>query len=289
MITFQAQGGLGNQLFQYAAARRLALRLGCQLVIDHHWFDHPRPGETPRPLELNRYPVAMRLATPSELLRWAPLRSRWARYLKPLLPMNLVREHGHGVNRNVLSAPPNSYLSGFWQSEAYFADIRNELLNELTPSAMPSEEDQQVINRINNSVAVSVHVRRGDYVTLKSASAYHGLCSLDYYRAAIQHLAERVNNPTLFIFSDDPEWTRSNLVSSFPTCYVEHNSAANAFQDLRLMSLCQHHIIANSSFSWWGAWLAERQDGVVVAPERWYAGDRPTPDLIPARWTRIPK
>ena len=287
MITFQAQGGLGNQLFQYAAARRLAIQHGCQLVVDHHWFDHPRPRETPRPLELNRYPVAMRLATPYELLRWTPLRSRWGRYLKPLMPMDLRREHGHGVNREVLSAPANSYLSGFWQSEAYFVDIREQLLQELTPIEHPGPKDLAVMDRMQLGESVCVHVRRGDYVSLASATAYHGLCSLDYYLKAIEYVAERVPSPTLFVFSDDPEWTKAHLKSPFPTHYVDHNPSEKAFQDLRLMSLCRHHIIANSSFSWWGAWLSAHLDGLVIAPERWYAVDRPTPDLIPARWTRL--
>lgn len=135
--------------------------------------------------------------------------------------------------------------------------------------------------------SVSVHVRRGDYVTLASASAYHGLCTLDYYHRAIRHVAERVANPTLFVFSDDPEWTKANLHSPFPTHYVDHNPAGKAFQDLRLMSLCRHHILANSSFSWWGAWLSRSNGGLVIAPERWYAVNRPTPDLIPARWIRM--
>jgi len=287
MIVLQAQGGLGNQLFQYAAARRLALQSQCALVVDHHWFDHPRPGETPRALELNRYQVVMRLGTPLELLRWAPLRSRWGRYLKPLLPMTLLREQGHGVNHKVLSASGNCYLSGFWQSEAYFADVRTQLLTELTPIATPGPEDLAMINRMQEGTPISVHVRRGDYVSLASASAYHGLCTLEYYRKAIAYMAERVQSPTLFIFSDDPDWTKAHLKSPFPTHYVDHNPPEKAFQDLRLMSLCRHHILANSSFSWWGAWLSRSADGLVIAPERWYAVDRPTPDLIPSRWIRM--
>lgn len=287
MITFQCQGGLGNQLFQYAAARRLAVRHGCPLVVDHHWFDHPRPGETSRPLELNRYPLAMRLATPYELLRWSPLRSRWGPYLKPFLPMNLVREQGHGLNPDVLSAPANSYLSGFWQSEAYFVDMREQLLQELTPIEPPGPNDLAMMDRMQRGESVSVHVRRGDYVTLISASAYHGLCTLDYYRKAIAYVGERVPSLILFVFSDDPEWTKAHLKSPFPTHYVDHNPSEDAFQDLRLMSLCRHHILANSSFSWWGAWLSTHTDGLVIAPERWYAVDRPTSDLIPARWTRL--
>lgn len=288
MIAFQAQGGLGNQLFQYATARRLALQNHCPLVLDHHWFDHPRRGETPRPLELNRYPVAMRLAKPFELLCWAPMRSRWRRYLKPLQPMNVVCEQGNGVNRNVLSAPSNSYLVGFWQSEAYFADIREQLLVDLTPLAPPGPEDRAMIALMQQGESVSVHVRRGDYVSLASASAYHGLCSLDYYRKAIAYVADRVRQPILFVFSDDPGWTKANLLSPYPTHYVDHNPSEKAFQDLRLMSMCRHHILANSSFSWWGAWLARDTGGMVIAPERWYAVGRPTPDLIPSRWICMP-
>ena len=291
MVVFYGQGGLGNQLFQYAAARRLSIRNNVPLVLDPYWFKHPKIGETQRSLQINRYPVVLRLATPLEQIQWSLMRVRMARYLKPLhcfLSMELVKEEGHSINQKVLNASGDTYLSGFWQSEAYFADIRKELLQDFTPCEMPTEEDQKVINQIKNSVAVSVHVRRGDYVTSKSNYEYHGVCSLNYYYAAIQHLTERVKNPTLFIFSDDPEWTRTNLGTAYPTVYVDHNNSDNAFQDLRLMSLCQHHIIANSSFSWWGAWLSENNDGIVIAPERWYAADRATPNLIPSRWTRIP-
>lgn len=286
MIVFYGQGGLGNQLFQYATARRLAVRHDCPAVLDSYWFGHSRPGETIRPLELVRYPVAMRVANESEQRRWKWMRGRLVRHLQPLLPLQLVREQGFGVHKAALTASRNSYLLGFWQSEVYFADIRGHLLKELTPIAPPAPADQAVIDLMGKGTAVSVHIRRGDYVTSQSASAFHGLCSMDYYRAAVQYVAERVENPTLFIFSDDPQWTRTNLSLPFPTHYVEHNQPADAFQDLRLMSLCRHHIIANSSFSWWGAWLSEQQ-GVVVAPARWYAADRPTPDLLPPHWVRI--
>lgn len=286
MIVFYGQGGLGNQLFQYAAARRLALRHNCPLVLDPYWFDHPLPGETPRPLELSRYAVELRIGSESEQQSWKWMRGRVGRYLRPLHPLHLVQEQGVSLNQAAMNAPINSYLLGFWQSESYFADIRSHLLRELTPTVPPASADEAVMSHMRSGTAVSVHVRRGDYVSLQSAAAFHGLCSLDYYRAAIQHVAERVENPVLFVFSDDPDWTRANLSSPFPTHYVDHNRPADAFQDLRLMSLCRHHIIANSSFSWWGAWLAEQQ-GVVVAPARWYAADRRTPDLLPARWTRI--
>jgi len=286
MIAFYGQGGLGNQLFQYATARSLALRHECPVVLDPYWFGNPLPGETPRPMELTRYAVVMRVASASEQRSWKWMRGRLTRHLRPLHPLHLVQEQGYGVQKAALTAQSNSYLMGFWQSEAYFDGIRSQLRVELTPKASPAPADKAVIDVMQSCTAVSVHIRRGDYVTLQAASAYHGVCSLSYYRAAIQYVAERIENPTLFVFSDDPAWARAHLTSPFATRYVDHNSPDDAFQDLRLMSLCRHHILANSSFSWWGAWLADQQ-GLVVAPARWYAADRPTPDLLPAHWARI--
>ena len=264
MIVFYGQGGLGNQLFQYAAARSLALAHGCPLVLDPYWFSHQLPGETRWPLQLTSYPLLMRMASEFEQNKWTWMRSRLARCLRPLLALNLVREEGYAVNEQALRAPINSYMVGYWQSEAYFAGIRSQLLEELSPTMPPGPGDLAMMNRMRTGTPVSLHVRRGDYVSLPSAAAYHGLCSLHYYRAAMAYVAERVADPVFFVFSDDPEWTRANLSSPYPTHYVDHNTPEDAFQDLRLMSICRHHIIANSSFSWWGAWLAPLQDGLVV-------------------------
>lgn len=287
MIAFYCQGGLGNQLFQYATARRLAMRHQEELVLDPHWFEHPREGETVRPLELMKYGIQLRIATAQEQRRWRPLRHRWAPYLGSLLPLLTIRERGVAYNQSVEAAPPDSYLFGFWQSEKYFKDIREDLLRELQPIAPPSARDVVVIDQMRECTAIGVHVRRGDYVTLNSAAAYHGVCSLDYYQRAITHVASRVDNPGLFIFSDDPDWTRENLRTPHRTHYIAHNAPQDAFQDVRLMSHCRHHVIANSSFSWWGAWLADAQNQIVVAPEKWFQADRPTPDLLPSHWTRL--
>jgi len=287
MIAFYCQGGLGNQLFQYAAARQLAARRDEELVLDPYWFEHPRASETARPLELLRYATRLRLARADEQLRWGLLRHRWAPYLGPFLPLRPIRERGVAYNAAVEKAPVNSYMFGFWQSEKYFKDIRRELLSEVQPIAPPSAADSSVQDQMAKHTAISVHVRRGDYVTLNSAAIYHGVCSLDYYQRAIDHVTRRVENPALFIFSDDPVWTRENLRTPHPTYYVDHNSPLDAFQDLRLMSHCTHHVIANSSFSWWGAWLANSPNQIVVAPEKWYQAGRPTPDLLPPHWIRL--
>jgi hypothetical protein len=287
MIGFYGQGGLGNQLFQYAAARSLSVKHGCPVVLDPHWFYSPTPGDTPRALELLRYRAALRLASATEQSQWKWMRGKLSRHLRLLHPLHLVCEKGDGVHWPAVQAPNHSYLLGHWQSEAYFAGIRGELLEELVPTAPPGVADLSMMHHMRSGTAVSVHVRRGDYLSLKSAANFHGVCSLNYYRAAINLVAQRVSEPVFFVFSDDPEWTRANLAPPFPTHYVSHNGPENAFQDLRLMSMCQHHIMANSSFSWWGAWLAPAQSGLVVAPANWYASGRPCPDLIPARWLQI--
>ena len=135
--------------------------------------------------------------------------------------------------------------------------------------------------------SVMVHVRRGDYVSLAAAAANHGTCTPEYYRAALDLLRQTVPAPTLFVFSDDPAWATANLRFDVPTRYVSHNPPSEPDQDLRLMSACRHAIIANSSFSWWGAWLGQGERRVVIAPSRWFADGRPTPDLIPTDWRTL--
>jgi hypothetical protein len=132
--------------------------------------------------------------------------------------------------------------------------------------------------------AISLHVRRGDYANNPKTKATHGLCSLDYYQASVRQMAQKVARPHFFIFSDDMEWVQGNLKIDFPCVFVEHNRGAESYNDMRLMSLCKHHIIANSSFSWWGAWLNPNMEKIVIAPRKWFASQTAVPDLFPAGW-----
>jgi hypothetical protein len=115
-----------------------------------------------------------------------------------------------------------------------------------------------------------------------------GPCSLDYYRSAARHVAERVATPEFFVFSDDIAWARDNLDIAFPCHFIDDNRGMESYNDMRLMSLCRHHILANSSFSWWGAWLNPRADKIVVAPGRWFVGgERRVDDLVPQGWVTL--
>ena len=141
---------------------------------------------------------------------------------------------------------------------------------------------------IQSSDAVAIHVRRGDYISNQNTTEFHGICSLDYYHKAIDEIISKVNDPHFFVFSDDPEWTQENLKIDAPTTYVAHNSSDKNYEDLRLMSLCNHFIIANSSFSWWGAWLSRNESKIVIAPSRWFQDIKYNDsDRLPEEWKRI--
>jgi hypothetical protein len=141
------------------------------------------------------------------------------------------------------------------------------------------------ISRVNS---VSLHVRRGDYVANLKVAAIHGLCSKEYYASAIKFISKKVERPHFFVFSDDINWVENNFKINYPCTYINQNFSNESYNDLRLMSLCQHNIIANSSFSWWGAWLNCNSEKIVIAPKKWFANsDKRCDDLIPEKWVRL--
>lgn len=181
----------------------------------------------------------------------------------------------------------NAYLAGYWQSEKYFSDASETIRADFTFRQPLSEQNAEMAERIGQGMSVSLHVRRGDYASNPKTNTAHGLCSLEYYRAAVLHMAEHIERPEFFVFSDDIAWVKANLEIDFPCWYVDHNQGTESYNDMRLMSLCRHHIIANSSFSWWGAWLNRDPDKIVVAPRRWFANGKRSEDLLPASWVSL--
>ena len=290
MIVMRISGGLGNQMFQYAAGRRLALARGTELVVDLSPLDDPRLPP-PRSYELGAYPVRATIAGDAELAaiaeRRASLAARIARRVCGGRRIAETERRFH-FDPEVLDLPDGSRLQGYWQSERYFADAADDVRRELTLERPAAGRNAELLERIDACHAVSVHVRRGDYVTVPEIHAAHGLCSLDYYRRASRHVAARVADPVFFVFSDDPDWVHDHLRLEGETVQVDHNGPDAGPEDLRLMSRCAHHVIANSTFSWWGAWLDPRPDKIVVAPRQWFQdGERDTSDLVPAGWVRL--
>jgi Glycosyl transferase family 11 len=272
-IAVRLEGGLGNQMFQYAAGRAVASRLGCRLVLDTTGL-HAKGLRTFRPFGLHRFRIEAEVDT-------LPRRA-----LRACTP---VPEPSHTHAAGLLEAvQPGSRLQGYWQSERYFVHERAALLREFTLREPLDAAAQALAARIGQAAqATSVHVRRGDYVSDPHAAAFHGQCSLEYYRTALQRLRQRHGALQLFVFSDDPAWVREQFPFDDEAEVVQPRPEAPEI-DIALMSLCRHHVLANSSFSWWGAWLATRV-GDRLAPARWFAAaagldDR---DMVPPGWERL--
>ncbi len=285
MIVFRSVGGLGNQMFQYATARRLADKTGSELAVDTSWHRQHTPDTTPRSFQLFRLNVRCRGLNRIEAMLAQVYSDRRLSRLPLPRNMDFRQERSFQFDESILHCTDNTYLSGYWQSDKYFRDIRDRLQHDFEPIDPPSERDRETIQLMAGCESVLVHVRRGDYVSLPAAAGHHGTCSIEYYRAAFAVVAKSVAEPVLFVFSDDPAWVRENIRLPAQTVFVSHNSPSEAHQDLRMMSKCRHGIIANSSFSWWGAWLGmDNTQRVVVAPKQWFANGAPTPDLLPQSW-----
>lgn len=285
-------GGLGNQMFQYATGRAVALRTGAQLMLDITGYaSYPL-----RRFELGELGIQAEIAGDARLRHFgigATPPSRLGRGLQRLRlkasPL-VLREASFSYDARIEQVKPPVYLDGYWQSERYFTDIAVRLREEFQPSASAGARNADMLGRIAHAGAgaVSLHIRRGDYVSDARTAQYHGVCSLDYYRAAVRHVAERVDKPVFFVFSDDHAWVQEHFEVGHPLVLVQCNDADHGWWDMALMRNCRHHIIANSSFSWWGAWLNPHPDKVVVAPQRWFTGgDHDTRDLIPRGWVRL--
>lgn len=288
MIIIRLKGGLGNQFFQYAAGRALAQRRQTELVMDTSWFGNLPNGNTYRKFELDKFFIEARLATFEESSNFRFYHGRIMRRL-PFLP----RKWHHGLEEKfefdskILMLPDNTYLDGYWQSHLYFDEISGLIRRELQPDLPPGDRNQDLINKMVEFNSVAIHIRRGDYITNASALKTHGVCELDYYSRAIKIIIERVPNPYFYIFSDDINWSRDNLNVPGPVEYIGHNKNEEAFQDLRLIASCRHQIIANSSFSWWGAWLNPSAQKIVVAPRKWFLVDKNISTLLPKDWILV--
>lgn len=292
MIISQILGGLGNQMFQYAVGRSLALRRHTTLKLDISEFaKYPL-----RTYDLHVFNIKADIANRQEIekLRGRQHHRLLARWLKLLSdknsipPISYVHEKDITFQSDILDKPDNSYLEGYWQSEKYFSDIAAIIRQDFTLKTFPNPINQSLLNQIKSAMAISVHVRRGDYVNNAATNAFHGTTPLDYYQRAINYIKIHAPHGTIFVFSDDHTWVKQNLKFDLPTVYVDANDTDQAHDDLRLMSACRHHVLANSTFSWWGAWLGETKSQIVIAPKQWFSDPRQDArDLVPERWMKI--
>lgn len=287
MIIVNLTGGLGNQLFQYAFGKALAIKNNCQLKLDISSFKNYKL----RDYNLRSFSIDEKIASKQEcdLLKGENLF-----FLQKIKNKILNRNFYHTeksiqFNDEYKKITNPAYILGYWQSEKYFKEIEDIIRNEFTIVTPPSKQNRELINKIINENAISIHVRRGDYVNDKHTNQVHGVCSLSYYYEAIELMNSKNSNPVFYIFSDDIEWAKKNLLFKKEKIFIDFNDKSN-YEDMRLMSNCKHHIIANSSFSWWGAWLNNSKSKIVIAPKIWFNNsdwNNQTTDLIPLYWTRL--
>ncbi len=276
MVIVQLVGGLGNQLFQYAAARRLANIHGACLKLDISAFER----YTLHSYHLSHFCIIENIATTDDIVQVTG-----NNFLAQDSRGLVIREQFFNFNPDLLELPDNVYLMGYWQSEKYFADIKDIIRSEFSVKHELDPINREIADCIQNCASVSLHIRRGDYINNPHTNSVHGTCSMEYYRRCVLEMAEKVHKPHFFIFSDDPEWVAKNIILDYPMTLIDHNGPARDYEDLRLMSMCQHNIVANSTFSWWGAWLNPNPNKIIFAPNRWFQEDTiDTSDLILDKW-----
>lgn len=291
MVVVKLMGGLGNQMFQYAAGRALALYHGTQLKVDTTFLERDSKGAyTQRKYELDIFNAPIVSLATADLERFLSRGDGLARRLANKIMPGLIKnvefdEHGPTYRADFWQTPRHVYLNGYWQSEDYFKGYRDVILRDFQIKEAYLNGVGEVLAQIESSNSLAVHVRRGDYVSSAICNAVHGVCSIDYYELAVAHIAKKQANLSLFVFSDDLPWCKAHLNFAFPVCYVETGSA---FKDLFLMQQCKHQVIANSSFSWWAAWLNRNPSKSVIAPKVWFQDpEMQSNDIVPGGWERF--
>lgn len=281
MINVVLQGRLGNHLFIYAACRRLALKHNAQL----RFFISPEDYQA----GIIRDQLAAFNIVPTVIsTRFHIEKNTNSAYFKELVS-NSYSERRWSFNPDVYQLPDDITLYGLFQSEKYFEEIEHTIREELSfKPRFVSEKWQEYRQQISQKNAVSVHVRRGDYVGLKM----HNICTPKYFANGMKYMRSKLDSPEFFIFSDDIEWCRQQ--AEFNGCnFVAVEGADNdATLDLELMSLCSHHINSNSTYSWWGSWLNPAKDKIITVPERWFAhpalNEEAMRDTVIDNWIRLP-
>ncbi|MCO5232154.1 MAG: alpha-1,2-fucosyltransferase [Chitinophagales bacterium] len=291
MIKVLLRGGLGNQMFQYAFGRALAIQNQTSLILDTSYLNSKMPFKkwtTPMKYELGVFRIDAQLEhnffQSPFLYPLAKVESLFKGFLNRR-KYDVVEELDLKFCPQYLTERGNLYVIGHFMSEKYFSAYSPIIRKELSFLHELNGFNKELSCQIAETYSVSVHIRRGDYLSIKKNKEKFYFLDLDYYHKAIHYMSEKLQTPTFFIFSDDIEWVKDNLKIDFPCIYVENNHGNNAYLDMQLMSLCKNQIIANSSFSWWAAWLNNQNNKIVIRPDRWLKGmEVNSMSLFPEEW-----
>lgn len=260
MIIVKLKGGLGNQMFQYAMGRNLAIERNDILKLDKSSFETQVSNNTKRSYGLYFYNIVENIALPEEIYDLTNQSLAGSRNKR------VITENVHYSYNPIISDAKDIYLIGYWQNENYFSRIQQDLQKEFS---LKSFYDTHLMDQVNKKSSVAVHVRRGDYFLNPKYSMYQ-VCDRRYYISCIDIMKEYISNPFFFFFSDDPEWVQENIVPQKNFAMI---SGENENIDLWIMQNCKHFILSNSTFGWWGAWLSKSEDKIVLAPDKWVNND----------------
>ena len=277
MIFIKLLGGLGNQMFQYALGRHLSLIRKVPLKLDlTTLLDRtPRPNWIFRDYDLDIFNLKVEFASAEEISAFNRIypnnQAKLFHRIELLLNGHHIRDYSPRFNPKVFRAKTDPlYLEGYWQSELYFKEIGESLRKDLEFRYPLNSECQEIAKHILSVNSVAVQFRRTDYVSMKSSRELLGSLDMEYYERAMKFIAEKIKDPYFFIFSDEEEWVRENLKTTYPHFIFPLKYSGKKFEHkFHLATLCKHHIIANSSWGWWGAWLSQHKGKIIIAPQRW--------------------
>jgi hypothetical protein len=285
MVIVKIYGGMANQLFQYAAGYALSLKKDVPLKLDLSYFSEENT-DTKRLFELNKFPIDYHLASQEEIdqiFKFRKLDYLWNKFL-PVTNKRFYGEKSPVFYKNFFELGGNVYLRGYFQSEKYFMDCKQEIVDQFSFKVEMTNHVQLSLEKIKESVTISLHVRLGDYLE-PSANSIMEPFDLVYYKRAIDYMQMQFNKPRFLVFSDQIDIAKTLLDIDADLLFVDEALSKNAYEDFYLMQQCQHHIITNSTFSWWAAYLNQQPHKKVVAPQKWYKkhfGD--ATDLYPNNW-----
>jgi hypothetical protein len=297
MIILKLKGGLGNQLFQYAAAKQISLNNKVELLLDTVNGFINDPFE--RKYCLDAFAINSGLVDEKYINNFF-IKNRYFKKIyvlsQDIYHLNdrtYIKEKSNEFDKDLYNLRPkrNVYLDGYFQTYLYFEDISNIIKNEFRFLEQPSISATEFLSEINITDSVSIHIRSFNNGKKNDTSKINGICGLNYYNKAIEYIKDRVKNPVFYIFSDNLEWARKNIISTNDSNFrfiAYQNNLGHDIDDFRLMSSCKYNIIANSTFSWWAAWLNKEPEKIVIAPSEWFASKSVNQkEIYPENWIKI--
>lgn len=284
MITVRISGGLGNQMFQYAFGRKLSIKKKENLILDLSSYDNYNLFK----FGLNCYDLKCDFINRKLFYNDKYIR----KICKQLASFGLNRFFNYYIEKELFKFDKNAILTnanyylGSWQSFKYFEDITEVIINDFKIDKVLNQKYLELTDQMSLSESISLHIRRGDYFSDKRSQKDHGVLGLDYFERALNFVISHMVNPRVYVFSDDMNWVKNHFKTKYSVHYIS-DSFSEPEISINLMSKCKHNIIANSSFSWWGAWLNQNPDKIIIAPKIWMRNNHTSPDLVPGEWTLI--